>query len=159
MSVLLLRHVHAGDRATHDGDDRRRPISSRGLGQALAIVDAYADRHVVAVCASPLLRCVQSVEPLAAARGLLVEELDELAEGSPLDAVDRLLRQQRKRAEQLDGDVVLCSHGDVIGAVVQYLADQGVQLGTTQPRWPKASTWVLDGPLDDPEVSYLPPPA
>lgn len=159
MSLLLLRHVHAGDRGRHDGDDRRRPVSTTGLKQALAVVDAYADLDIVAVCASPLVRCVQSVEPLAASRGLTIEECPELAEGSPLDVVDRFLRQQRRRGEQLGGDVVLCTHGDVIGSVVQYLADQGVPLGTDGQRWEKASTWVIDGSLDDPRATYLPPPA
>jgi broad specificity phosphatase PhoE len=159
VSLLLLRHVHAGDRDRHTGDDRRRPVSTTGLKQALALVDAYDDRPIVAIHASPLTRCIQSVEPLAAARGLVIEESDELAEGSPLDVVDRFLRQQRNIAERLGGDLVLCTHGDVIGSVVWYLAEQGVPLGTPEPRWPKASTWVIDGSLDDPDVRYLPPPA
>lgn len=159
MSLLLLRHVHAGDRDAWGGDDRRRPVSTTGLKQALVLVEAYADRDVVAICSSPYVRCLQSVEPLAAERGLLIEEVDELAEGCPLDVVERFLRQQRRRAEELGGDIVLCSHGDVIGSVVQYLADQGVPLGLDEPRWQKASTWVIDGSLDDPEVTYLPPPA
>jgi antitoxin (DNA-binding transcriptional repressor) of toxin-antitoxin stability system len=40
-------------------------------------------------------------------------------------------------------DVVLCSHGDVIGAIVTALRHRGVDLGE-QPTWRKASTWVLD---------------
>jgi broad specificity phosphatase PhoE len=159
VSLLVLRHVHAGERGGHDGDDRHRPISTTGVRQALAVVDTYADRDIVAVCASPLLRCVQSVEPLAASRDLVVEECTELAEGSPLDVVDRFLRQQRRRGQQLGGDVVLCTHGDVIGSLVQYLAEQGVPLDGDPGRWEKASTWVLDGSIDDPRATYLPPPA
>lgn len=159
MSLLLLRHVHAGDRSAWDGDDRRRPISATGLRQALALVDRYADRTLVGVVSSPYTRCVQSVEPLAAARDLTIEEADELAEGTPLDVVDRFLRAQVRRGERDGGDVILCSHGDVIGAVVTYLAEAGAELPTPTPTWSKASTWVLDGGFDDPAPVHLPPPA
>jgi 8-oxo-dGTP diphosphatase len=159
VTLLLLRHVHAGDRATWDGDDRWRPVSARGLRQALALVDTYADHPIAAVLTSPYTRCVQSVEPLAAARGLPIDEVDELAEGAPPDVVDRLLRRARRRAADDGGAVVLCSHGDVIGSLVHQLLAQGIELPTDAPRWEKGSTWVLDGEVDDPHLAYLPPPA
>lgn len=156
MTLLLLRHVHAGDRGAHDGDDRHRPVSPTGLRQAVGLVEALADHDVVRILTSPYTRCVQSVEPLAAERDVLVEEVDDLAEGTPLDVVDRLLR----RSAPADGAaVVLCTHGDVLGDVVQHLADLGVELPADPPRLEKGGTWVLDGPVDDPVVGYLPPPA
>jgi 8-oxo-dGTP diphosphatase len=159
VTLLLLRHVHAGDRASWDGDDRDRPISATGRRQALAVVEQYADRGVGTIIASPYTRCVQSVQPLAADGGLPIEEVDELAEGTPLDVVDRLLRAQARHAEVSGGAVVLCTHGDILGMVVTHLGERGVILPAGPPRWPKASTWVLDGAVDAPEVSYLPPPA
>lgn len=158
MSLLLLRHVHAGERGSYDGPDHRRPRSTTGLRQALALVDTYAERHVAAILSSPYTRCVQSVEPLAAARGLPIDEVDELAEGTPLDVLDRFLRRQRERAMEAGGDVVLCSHGDVIGTIVQHLVDQAVPRAVDELRWEKASTWVLDGDLDEPTTTYVPPP-
>jgi broad specificity phosphatase PhoE len=153
MTVFLVRHTHAGDRSTWDGDDRRRPVSELGVRQAEALVELLADHPVDRVLSSPYVRCVQSVAPLAATRGLEVEEEDLLAEGVPLDLVQQLLR--RCEAE----DVVLCSHGDVIGAVVSDLAHRGVDLGPAGETWPKASTWILDGDPLRPRASYLPPPA
>jgi broad specificity phosphatase PhoE len=166
VSLLVLRHVDAGDRQAHAGPDRRRPASARGRTQAVALVDLYADRRVVTVATSPYTRCVQSVEPLAAASGVPITEVDELGEGTPPDLVLRTLRRLQQEAERLGGDAVACSHGDVIGDLVRALAAHGVAVGDG-PRWPKASTWVLDGPvgaaLDGaPErltVRYLPPPA
>jgi 8-oxo-dGTP diphosphatase len=164
VSILLLRHVHAGDRDTWRGDDTKRPVSQRGRRQAAALVERFADRPIVAVLTSPYVRCIQSVEPLAAARGLEVEEVDDLAEGNPPDLVRRFLRRQHERARGLGGEVVLCSHGDVIGDTVQGLAARGADLGGPA-RWPKASTGVLLDPppteLDDAVVRahYLPPPA
>jgi 8-oxo-dGTP diphosphatase len=152
VSVLLLRHVHAGERADWRGDDRRRPISAQGRREATAIVAQYEGRPVDRILSSPYDRCVQSVEPLAAARGLHVEEEDALAEGAPLDVVRRLL------ASVADEDVVLCSHGDVIGALVQDLHLRGVEMPGGL-RWQKASTWVLEGdPRRPGTVHYLPPP-
>ena len=153
MPLLLLRHVHAGDRDAYDGDDRRRPASDRGIREAQALVETYADFPITRILTSPYTRCVQSVEPLAAARGLSVEETDDLAEGTPLDLVHRVLA--RLRGE----DTVLCSHGDVIGSVVQDWHFRGVDLGTDGPRWPKGSTWVAGGDPRVPTVRYLPPPA
>jgi broad specificity phosphatase PhoE len=153
MTVLLLRHTHAGDREAWVGDDRQRPVSDRGAKQAEALVDQLGAFPIERVLSSPYVRCVQSVQPLATARGLVVEEEDLLAEGAPLDLVQRLLRQ-------VDGEhVVLCSHGDVIGALVTDLAGRGVDLGPAGQTWPKASTWVLEGDPLRPLASYLPPPA
>lgn len=153
MPLLLLRHVHAGDREDWVGDDRHRPASERGLRQARALVEAYAALPVTRVLTSPYSRCVQSVEALAAARGLTVEETDDLAEGTPPDVVRRLLAR-------LSGeDAVLCSHGDVIGSVVQDWHFRGVDLGPEGPRWQKASTWLVEGDPRLPAVRYLPPPA
>lgn len=157
MSVLLLRHVHAGDRDRWDGDDRLRPASPLGREQADALVQTYADRTVVAVVSSPYVRCVQSVQPLADACSLAVEEADDLAEGAPFDLTARFLEAQRRRARTAGGDVVLCSHGDVIGAIVIDLHHRGV-LGAPEPRWQKASTWVLADVPDGSAPAYLPPP-
>jgi 8-oxo-dGTP diphosphatase len=158
VTILVLRHVDAGDRAAWEGEDRSRPVSPAGLRQAIALVDTYADRSVTAVLSSPYRRCVQSVEPLAAATGTVIEEVDELAEGAPFDGLDRLLRDAQRRARETGGAVVVCSHGDVIGMLVTWLEDQGVALHAPA-RWPKASTWVIEGDLAEPEVAYLGPPA
>jgi 8-oxo-dGTP diphosphatase len=152
MTILLLRHTHAGDRDRWVGDDRQRPVSDRGVRQAKALVDLLGGYPVDRVLTSPYVRCVQSVVPLAVARGLDIEEDDRLAEGTPFDLVQRLLR------EVADDEVVLCSHGDVIGAIVTDLAQRGVDLGPDGPVWAKASTWVLDGDPLQPRASYLPPP-
>jgi phosphohistidine phosphatase SixA len=153
VTILLLRHTHAGDRDAWTGDDRRRPVSDRGARQAKALVPQLERYPVERVLTSPYVRCVQSVQPLASARGLEVEEEDRLAEGTSFDLIDRLLH------EVADQHVVLCSHGDVIGAIVSELAHRGVDLGPAGPVWAKASTWVLDGDPADPHASYLPPPA
>ena len=65
---------------------------------------------LIAVVSSPAVRCVQTVEPLAAALGLEVELDDRLAEGGGSSA--RVLLEE-------DG-VVACTHGDVIFELLGY---------------------------------------
>jgi phosphohistidine phosphatase SixA len=141
MKVLLVRHGRAGKREQWQGDDRLRPLDKRGRKQAEGLVRQLADYPVERIVSSCYLRCTQTVEPLASARGVIVEPRDELAEGSTREDVVRLLGE-------LDGDgVVLCTHGDVVEELV------GLEL-------PKGSTQVFDadgGRLVSRE--YLPPPA
>lgn len=113
MTSVLVRHASAGDRDEWDGDDRQRPLDARGRRQAAELVDLLRDLDVRRVVSSPYLRCVETVEPLAAALGLRVEEDERLAEGAGRAALDLLGE---------DG-VLLCTHGDV----VRELADRGLK--------------------------------
>ena len=58
------------------------------------------------IVSSPYLRCIESVEPLAEARGLEIE-LDERLAAHRLDDVPELL-------EELKGEhAVVCTHGEL----------------------------------------------
>jgi 8-oxo-dGTP diphosphatase len=152
MTVLVVRHAHAGDRRAWQGDDRRRPLSDRGSRQAAALVTQLEGFGVDRILSSEYDRCVQTVEPLAQRRGIEVEYEAALAEGAGLDLVHRVLRRTQGQ------DVTLCTHGDVLGALVTDLLHRGVDLGD-EPRWPKGCVWVLEGRLEEVEARYLPPPA
>ncbi|MBB3050916.1 putative phosphomutase (TIGR03848 family) [Prauserella isguenensis] len=71
-TVILLRH----GRSTANGSGvlaGRMPkvgLDDTGRGQAQQLVDRLADVPVAALVSSPLLRCKQTLEPLAKARGL-----------------------------------------------------------------------------------------
>lgn len=80
MILLLIRHASAGDRDEWTGDDRRRPLDERGRRQAEKLVPLLAPYEPVRILSSPADRCVQTVEPLARARGLSIELREELAE-------------------------------------------------------------------------------
>ena len=99
---------------------------------------------------SPFVRCTQTVEPLAEARGLPVETDEALAEERLADAVSLVRRLA-------GAPVALCTHGDVVPAVLEVLAGEGMQLTSAQ-RWAKASVWLLaadDGRYT--RATYLPP--
>lgn len=137
MPLLLVRHAVAADRRDWDGDDEGRPLKKRGRRQADALVGLLADIELTRVLSSPSLRCMETVTPLAGARGLVVERCDDLAEGSTHVAVE-LVRSM------LGTDAALCSHGDVIPRVLEhFVVHDGLDLGH-DPRWAKASTWVIE---------------
>ena len=78
--MLVIRHASAGDREDWEGDDRLRPLDAKGFAQAGRLVELLDDYEVSRVFSSPAVRCVQTIEPLAHARGLEVEVREDLAE-------------------------------------------------------------------------------
>jgi broad specificity phosphatase PhoE len=151
MTVYLVRHAKAGSRDKWVGRDEDRPLSKAGQRQADAMAHALQD-GVTKIVSSPFVRCRQTVEPLAARRGVTIEAADELAEGATLD--DAVTLFDKVASE----NAVLCSHGDVIGALLHHFERAGVPLH--DDRMEKGSTWVLD--VDAGAVvgaRYLPPPA
>jgi 8-oxo-dGTP diphosphatase len=84
---------------------------------------------------------VQSVRPLALERRIGLETDDALAEAAPLTAALELL------ARVADAPTILCSHGDVIPALVEHLAASGARIVTDRD-WKKGSTWVLERGAD-----------
>jgi 8-oxo-dGTP diphosphatase len=152
VAIYFVRHAKAGSRQQWVGDDRVRPLTKAGRAQATGLVTLLGGQVAPRIASSPYLRCVQTVEPLAAAAGLVVEPLDILAEGRPFEPVLELL-------VALPDESVLCSHGDVIGDTIEALVRRGVVV-EGEPDWRKGATWVLeriDG--DVVRAKALPPPA
>jgi 8-oxo-dGTP diphosphatase len=54
-----------------------------------------------------------------------------------------VLAELRGLLRRLPDRAVVCSHGDVIPALVELLADDGMRIDGV-PEWGKASVWVLD---------------
>jgi 8-oxo-dGTP diphosphatase len=130
MPPILVRHASAGDREAWDGDDRERPLDERGQGQARELVSRLAPFAVDAIYASPALRCRETVEPLAAARGLQVVVREELGEDRQWDDGGSLLH------ELAPLDVVVCGHGGLEQAALH-----------DPPKWRKGAAFVLDEKL------------
>ena len=66
--IHLVRHAHAGNKREWQGNDRVRPISDRGVLETDAVL-ARLNRpgKISAIFSSPLVRCVQTIDPLAEA--------------------------------------------------------------------------------------------
>jgi 8-oxo-dGTP pyrophosphatase MutT (NUDIX family) len=139
--VLLVRHAKAGDRDRWTGDDRLRPLDKRGRRQADAMVAPLAGYALTRLVSSPYVRCVETLEPLAARVGLSIQHDRAIAEGAPVEDARAFLGRVGP------GPVVLCTHGDVMEALV----------GEGEPK-KKGSTWLLarrDGRVEP--VRYWPP--
>ncbi len=143
MEVYLIRHAHAGTR-TVGHRDRYRPLSDGGFGQAAALVDFFADRPVRAIRSSPATRCVQTVEPLAASVGLPVVEDSALWEDVGLPDVMGLITSMTSKPAA--GGLVLCSHGNLIPAVIEHIAHAGADIHGRGCE--RASVWMITA-VDD----------
>jgi 8-oxo-dGTP diphosphatase len=133
----LVRHAHAGDKRTWAGPDLLRPLSGPGRREANGLLTQLRNCPVAKVLSSPAVRCLQTVEPLAAHRGLPVECAEVLGvDADPAGLVDLLL-------DPAAAEAVVCSHGELIGGALERLV--GDRAGARDELvWPKGSTWVLE---------------
>ncbi|GIF02991.1 NUDIX hydrolase [Actinoplanes siamensis] len=127
--VALVRHAHAGDRKNWSGPDSLRPLSPRGGKQAALVADRLATFRPQRLIAAVPLRCLQTLQPLAAATGLPVVADPAFAE--PEDASGLPARLAAARARLVEaraaGRVVVCSQGKVMPPLLASLArDSGV---------------------------------
>lgn len=134
VTLVLVRHGAAGSRSTWEGDDRLRPLDDRGREQAARLPHRLEGIPIRRIVSSPYLRCVQTVEPLARALGLEVEEAPELGEErQALDGPPFLTRL-------LGDNAVVCVHGGIQRA-----------LGL-DAQFKKGAVWLFQDGLDDPEM-------
>ncbi len=136
-TFYAVRHAKAGSRSDWTGDDRKRPLSKKGMKQAEDLVALLDPFPVTAIFSSPYLRCVQTVEPLARKRKLEIRQSTSLAEGHGLDGLKEFLMNQ-----ELD-DVVLSTHGDIVWELVEDLVHREVP-NAGDGGYEKGSTWVLE---------------
>jgi 8-oxo-(d)GTP phosphatase len=184
--VVLLRHAWAGDRDEYEGDDRERPLDAHGRRQAEALPAHLTAHGVIAgagpggpderpagaaeqpavaapvLVSSPLVRCRDTLEPLAAAVGTTVLLDEDLAEVDPplrsedgwpdaawfgaraVRAVDRAAL-----AASSGATVIVCSHGEVLPALLATIAarsdhDVPTAIDLTAKALAKGAAWVLD---------------
>lgn len=144
MALLLVRHADAGDPGRWQGADADRPLSRRGRRRAEELARELGALPIARVLSSPALRCLETVRPLAAAAGVEVERHPALAEGSELDRTWALLE-----ALEVGGhDVVVCSHGDVLPAVLDRLARRGIAVHGSDRHVTKGSVWRVPAGTD-----------
>ena len=140
-ACYVVRHADAGKRGTVA--DEERPLSRRGRVQAEWIAETLADLGITRLLASPYVRCVETLEPLAALIDVEIEVSDDLGEGNGPAPVLALL-------DAADAPIAICSHGDVIGELLEALDErdvprrrphgEGQHLGAHTPRRAPSST-------------------
>src|SRR5919108_3886260 len=93
VALHLLRHAHAGDAETWDGDDDVRPLSEKGVRQAerLGLHLALAGFKPDLILTSPKLRASQTADLVGAAIGKPVTIDERLGRPFGLSALAKLL--------------------------------------------------------------------
>jgi len=111
-----------------------------------------APKGIDRVLSSPYDRCTLTMVPLSKLTGAPIEVTDTLSEEADLDATWDLI-------DSLIGyNAVLCSHGDVIPAMVNRLMWAGLSI-ESRFYCSKGSTWEVD--VDGGKFTtgtYVPPP-
>lgn len=135
--IVLVRHAKAGKRSEWHGEDAQRPLDAAGVQQARQLAIFLARFAPGLVVAAEPLRCVQTVEPLAAILDLPVHVEavvgDERFAAAPSSTRTALLALAKP------GKVsVVCSQGVTIPALIDRLAP-GAQGSDTR----KGTAWVL----------------
>jgi 8-oxo-dGTP diphosphatase len=170
VAVYVVRHGDAEPRDRWTGTDLERPLTGRGVREARVLVDRFdtgplgarrrdfkaakPEPRPTLLISSTAERCRATLRPLAGACGLSVGTADFLAEGSDGTTV---LARIEELAGADDGVPVLCTHGDVIWAIVELLESAGVPLdGPMDVK--KGSIWVLEtGSGTIASARYIPP--
>jgi 8-oxo-(d)GTP phosphatase len=144
-TLLLVRHAKAGSRSQWTSADDLRPLSGSGRDQAHRLAELLPLFGPDRIVTAPVVRCRETVAPLARRLGLAVADEPLLSEDGYWDDPAAGLARLRELAAR-PGVTVVCSQGgvipDVVGALVT-AAGRAVGLDPDDVPSRKASTWVL----------------
>ncbi|WP_250001808.1 NUDIX hydrolase [Actinoplanes sp. M2I2] len=141
--VVLVRHAHAGERKKWSGNDALRPIDAQGRAEAELFAALCAPIGPERLISATPLRCKQTLEPLAAARGNLPIVMDgafaEPAEADEAPAKAKLAAQ-RLLDLRSGGLPAICSQGKMIPHLIAALLDEADE----EPyKTAKGDSWLL----------------
>jgi broad specificity phosphatase PhoE len=162
----IFIHLDAVNRKEWTGAPDDRPLTELGLKQAQSMADYLAQRGIDAVVSSPALRCRQSLEALSSQVGLPVRVDDGFCDthgyrppagwgsggddgpsplGGALAAGSAFASFSRLQREFPHGRVILCSYGDVVPALLAFIAGAH---GAAMPRRTNAKSAVFTIEID-----------
>jgi broad specificity phosphatase PhoE len=129
LTLEIFIHMDAVDRNSWQGAPDDRPLTPLGEQQSVRIAEELTSGPVLAIFSSQALRCRASLAPLVARLGLPVHVLVEFQ-----DTAEKALAALNEiHVAVPDGRAVLCSYGDVVPALLNYLT----------------STWGQSNPVRD----------
>lgn len=124
-ALVILRHGKARSRKSWVHDDRLRPLLAEGVEQAAALVPVLGAYDVTRLASSSSTRCVQTLTPYAASRGLPLELSHALSEE---DATDDGVEDAVEELLESGESAVVCTHRPVLPAVFEALGLEGSRL-------------------------------
>jgi len=133
-TLVVLRHSQARSRKVWRSDDRERPLLATGRQHATKLVPVLAAYDVRRLLSSSSARCVQTLEPYAAATGRRLRTDHALSEedssrGSVRRLVSDLLEHLGDRPASAGG-LVLCTHRPVLPWVFEAVGIDDPELAT-----------------------------
>lgn len=152
--LLLIRHAHR-DTSERDADNG---LSVKGRRQAYEIGEHFK-KHFAAsrplIIASPKLRCIETLNGIAAHTSSPIKTSPLLLEHQPKEPAEGLVQRAREFARWwlLEGPslTVICSHGDFLPAVTETLT--GARTEFKKGAWAEISLhrgtpllmWMIQG--------------
>jgi 8-oxo-dGTP diphosphatase len=168
LTLDMFIHMDAVDRKQWQGAPDDRPLTALGTQQAERIAEELGSQGVDALFSSPALRCRQSLEPLCGKVGRPIEILPGFRDtlgyraprgwehpdrpgadplGGAYSAGSAFAALQEIRTRVPDGRAVLCSYGDIVPALLAFLAGVWqIEMPPRNDRKGAVFTVVLDGP-------------
>ena len=117
-TLIILRHTKSLERGDWDEADSHRTLDETGFDQAQLLIKHLEPFAIDELYTSDYTRCVQTVTPLAHARGLSITTVPSLNEESfeldPEKAISfaNALKQDEK-------NILICSHNPVIPSMLR----------------------------------------
>jgi 8-oxo-dGTP diphosphatase len=113
VTCVVVRHGSAGQRETWLGDDRERPLDELGHRQAEVLAGVLEAFDVQRVLSADVLRCLDTVGPFAANRGIMIESEPLLSE-SGYDSAPQAAEARLLSVLTAGERVVVCGQGKSI---------------------------------------------
>ena len=125
--LILLRHAHAGKRIPVPSGDFERGLVGGGKDVALQLPELITSLHrPSAILSSPFRRCVETVEPLAEALGLDVEEDRRFSPDTRAGV--------RAAFAEAPAGAVVCTRGEVISRLLVGVRGRSPNAAVRPPR-------------------------
>ena len=142
MRLTIVRHARAGSKRAWAGRDEERPLDDVGAANAVALGRLLEVGEIRRLIASPALRCVQTLQPLAAVTGLAIETWPPLARSAGAGPLRAAL------FEPTFHDAVLCTHGEVLRPLLRALRRRHPDFAAVhadgRDLLAKGSAWVMN---------------
>ena len=141
MRLTVVRHARAGSQRTSTGRDEDRPLDELGATHAAALAPVLVAGGVARLVSSPALRCVQTLEPLAAMTGVPIEPWAGLGPHAGPAGLRATFGHPA-----FDGAVV-CTHGELLRPLLRTLRRRSAGRSAAhvdgRVLLAKGSAWVL----------------
>lgn len=117
-TLIILRHTKSLERGDWDEADSHRTLDETGFDQAQLLIKHLAPFAIDELYTSDYTRCVQTVTPLAHARGLSITAVPSLNEESfELDPEKAIIFANALKQDEKN--ILICSHNPVIPSMLR----------------------------------------